>query len=286
MDLAPQLESMGIEMPRLVPPAIAEARSVIGRALERLARVSVERLARPWAWREREMGDARYCWYRCIEVLDTAAVAVAGAPRPAAARILALTTEARWDLHGLLIGLSDDLLDRDLRGGEWTLRQTLGHVIEVQERYALATMWAVRRSALGSDQPVVRPGPARRPTPDPSPLAPGSIADVRCRIDELTDLTIATLAEIDDERVLAAPAVWAGYEVDARFRLHRMAPHFQEHTVQIEKTLVLLGHDPSEVARLSRLLARAYGRLEGAMVGLSAPDLSALAEVDALAGTL
>ena len=45
-------------------------------------------------------------------------------------------------------------------------------------------------------------------------------------------------------------------------RQGRWASHITEHTVQVDKTLVWLGRQPSEVERLVRLVAAAWGRLE------------------------
>ena len=71
-----------------------------------------------------------------------------------------------------------------------------------------------------------------------------------------------------DEAQLATPARWAGYAVDVGFRLGRMSSHLQEHTVQVDKTLVMLDRSPPEAHRLVRLVFRAYGRLEAAVYGL------------------
>jgi hypothetical protein len=75
------------------------------------------------------------------------------------------------------------------------------------------------------------------------------------------------MASLDDLQ-LATPARWSGYAVDVGFRLGRMSSHLQEHTVQVDKTLVMLGRTPPEAHRLVRLVFRAYGRLEGVVYGL------------------
>ena len=57
------------------------------------------------------------------------------APGPAVDPIAAATA-ARWDLPASWPPSTDEDLDRDPGGGEWTIRQTLGHVVEVQRAYA------------------------------------------------------------------------------------------------------------------------------------------------------
>ena len=55
-----------------------------------------------------------------------------------------------------------------------------------------------------------------------------------------------------------------------RFRLWRQSSHLQEHTIQVDKTLVMLGRTPLEAERLARLALRAYGRLEASVYALPA----------------
>jgi hypothetical protein len=88
-----------------------------------------------------------------------------------------------------------------------------------------------------------------------------------------------------DRLVLAAR--WQGFPVDIGFRLGRWSSHLREHTIQVEKTLVMLGHTPTEVDRLIRLVLAAWGRAEAAVYGLTDADeaigLLASAAADATA---
>ena len=51
------------------------------------------------------------------------------------------------------------------------------------------------------------------------------------------------------------------------FRLGRWSSHIREHTVQVEKTLVMIGHAPTEVDRLIRLILAEWGRAEAVVYG-------------------
>jgi len=62
---------------------------------------------------------------------------------------------------------------------------------------------------------------------------------------------------------MARPTVWAGHDVDVRFRLHRFAPHVVEHTIQCEKTLSALGWAPAEGRRIVREISALLGLIEG-----------------------
>ncbi|MDO8671021.1 MAG: DinB family protein [Dehalococcoidia bacterium] len=48
---------------------------------------------------------------------------------------VAKLTQARGELVGLLAAVDDEDLDRVPKEGEWTIRQTLQHIIDVQKRY-------------------------------------------------------------------------------------------------------------------------------------------------------
>ena len=59
------------------------------------------------------------------------------------------------------------------------------------------------------------------------------------------------------------------------FRLGRCASHLREHTVQVEKTLVMFKREPREVERLLRLVVAAWGRLEATVFALPPETLDA-----------
>jgi uncharacterized damage-inducible protein DinB len=255
---------------------LANARGRIETALTNLLTVGDEALTGPWRWRGRE-STRRNGFYRCYEVIEEAIVALEARRliRAEGGRIMGQANAARWDLHGLLMPLQDGLLDRDPGDGEWTLRTTMGHILEVQERYTTSTVQAVERGRRGEPMPTqaaVRPPPSA----DASALASGPLAQIRTRLDALVDDAVAMFADVADQPGLDGETLWAGYQVTARFRMHRMTAHLREHTIQVEKTLALVGHRPLEVDRLVRLIAAAYGRLEGTTLGAEeAPDLVA-----------
>ncbi len=96
--------------------------------------------------------------------------------------------------------------------------------------------------------------------------AEGTPAQVRDHLDEVLDLTAERLAGLPEDR-LALAARWSGFAVDIGFRLGRWSSHLREHTIQVEKTLDMLGHRPTEVDRLIRLVLAAWGRAEAVVYG-------------------
>jgi hypothetical protein len=62
---------------------------------------------------------------------------------------------------------------------------------------------------------------------------------------------------------LATPSwFWEDKGYSIRFRMHRFEEHMRQHTIQVDKTLVALGHSPTEAERLVRNLHVALAGLE------------------------
>jgi uncharacterized damage-inducible protein DinB len=252
-----------------VAPAVQELRSALAGAVADLLAVPDAALEKPWPWRGEE-ADVRYGFYRLIEAIAEADAAVAralaeadGPPRSPAARRIAPATAARWDLHGLLAGLPPDLLDADPGGGEWSIRRTLGHVVSSQRGYADFTAWWLARSQDDPDYPKFVPEDvvAAASLPDEDTAAPGSVHEIRASLDEVLDAAAGRLGALTDDE-LRRRARWSGIEVDVGFRIGRWSSHLVEHTLQVDKTLVMLGRHPTEVERLVRIVHAAWGRVE------------------------
>ncbi len=216
--------------------------------------------------------DVRYGFYHAYERLEIAggavmrALAEAGTAWAPGARRAAPATAARWDLHARLLPLADAELDRDPGGGEWTLRQTLAHIINGQRAYGHFTAWWLLQR--GSDPfPEVIPDAVGDDFPEESTEGHGSLPAIRSRLDDLLDLETARMAALDDQD-LAARARWSGAWVDVGFRVGRWSSHLREHTIQVDKTLVMIGWTPREVDRLSGVILGAWGRLEATVFGL------------------
>lgn len=271
------LATLRLPHPRPVHPAILSTRASIEAALRSMLRLSDNALPRAWRWRgQDERVDVRYGLYRLFEILEETtvtalrAVTLLGGRQAEAGQILSQATQARWDLHGLLLPLTDDDLDRPSGGEEWTLRQTLGHVVLTQSRYTLNTaFWAFATTADDGTPPDVPATPLTLRAQNAAWSA-GSVFEIRARLDAMLDLGVGLLGDVDDASRLEALGLWVDYAVTVRFRLHRFAAHLREHTIQVEKTLAMLDRQPREVERIVRTILGAYGRLEATVMGL--PD--------------
>ena len=225
-------------------------------ALSRFAALDEEALGRPWSFGGQPM-DVRYALYRTIEDAQEAHVRVVARTLPESRRILSFAQRAFGDLRGLLVGLPADLIDRAPGAGEWPVREVLRHMWVVERRYALQTLYAIERA----DSDPVRIADDRLPTPAQMDVT-GDIGEVLARLGEARAESNRRLGDVAPA-LMTRPTIWAGYDVDVRFRLHRFAAHVIEHTIQCEKALAALGWQPTEGRRIARQLAALVGEIEG-----------------------
>src|SRR5262245_66619766 len=121
--------------------------------------------------------DVRYALYRTIEDAQDVLVRLAAQSHPESRRILALAQRAFGDLRGLLTGLPIEFLDRSPRHGEWSIRETLRHIIVIEGRYAVQTLYATERA----DADPMRVADDKMPTPAQIDVT-GGLADLLGRV--------------------------------------------------------------------------------------------------------
>lgn len=259
-------------------PAAQHLREAFTAAFASWAAIPDERLLSLWVWDGNDI-NVRYAFYRTLEILESGAGEVArsvGSAESSEAReAVAMTTAARWELQGVLCGLTDADLDADPGGGEWTVRQTMGHIIGGQRGYA----WGSAYWISVRDQPKP-PGPRRAPDelfaglPEDDEESSGTLAEVRHKLDDIVDATSSRYATLSTDEMASAGG-WYGFPVTVGFRMWRWPSHIEEHTLQIDKTLDMLNHRATEVERLIRLNHRALGRLEALVFGRPAEQVDA-----------
>ena len=284
-----QFERMTAGVPRRpTPTGLAAARDDVAAAVRALLTIPDEALTRPWGWVGGSEEELRYGAYRIGERLELAGIEAAdrlhatGVARGRAADLVASTAAARWDLEGLLVPLADADWDADPGGEEWTIRQTMGHVVSGQRAYGVGTAWWIGQGWRADDPEL----PARSPDdvwvdlPTEEDEAVGSPAEVRARLTKVVDDTTERLAGMSAAQ-LAFGGRWAGFPVDLAFRLGRWGSHVREHTIQVEKTLVMLDRRPTEMVRLVRGVYAAWGRAEAVVAGTT-DEGGALAAAGAL----
>lgn len=278
--------------PRPIPDALRRARSQILAAVDDLLAIPEGALPKPWPWKGGSEEEVRYAAYRAGEALEQAerearrALLHRERREAEAAQIIAPATAARWDLHGLLAPLDERTIDDDPPGEEWSIRLVLGHVISGQRAYGWGSAWWQSHPHAAADPhlPTQIPDPFWLTLPDEATVeAAGTLRELRARLDHVLDRSTERLAAMPDER-LAYGARWSGFPVTVGFRLGRWSSHIREHTIQVEKTLAMLGRTPTEPERLARHVLAAFGRAEEAVYGRAVGDdaieplLSAAAE--------
>ena len=226
--------------------------SAFAESMGRMAVLTDEQMGSLWHWRPDGDGlQIRDFFHRSLEAENAQATAIAamGVGETAAAFLLA--QRAAGDLCGLLVGQPEGILDREPAPGEWSLRETMRHIIETEAHFRVGTLWAVDKAP---EDPFDLPHELQTHPADVSRDPASMIASL---LDERTvsDENFARLTADD----LAKPAMWAGYSVDARFRMHRHASHLAEHTNQCEKVLHAIGQDPGEARQLARAIWAARG---------------------------
>ena len=198
-----------------------------------------------------------------------------GAAPSEAARILALAQSSYRGLEALLAGKDVRLID-DARDGEWSLRDLLRHAIATELRYREQVRYSAGRE---EGQPLAIPAdrlPCDRlnpPDPEFAPSRTGGMdeaLELLRRARERSDLALADLATAS----LGRPSLWGESQVDVRERLHQMAVHLTEVTLQAEKMLSAADQIDGEARRIVRRIWETRGRHERA----SPPDL--LADLD------
>lgn len=230
-------------------------------AMARLAALPDTRCSEPWVWPGHTGWplQVRDALYRSLEE-ELAAVAAQSPPAAESGRLVAVGQRAWGELRGLLVGTPDSALDgADGQAatrpapGDWTLRQVLGHVLLTERRYREQVEYALRRTE--SDPVRINPGASLSPAEQE-----GGVRDWIARLGTEREAA-AALARTSTEQLLR-PTVWAGYDVNVRFRLLRFAGHLVEHTVQSEKLLADLGSTIGEAHMVVRRISAARGAHE------------------------
>ena len=110
------------------------------RTNKRLEEVTEEQMLAPAIYGERDV-NARFYFYRLIahEVEHTVHLAktlhALGIAQGEAGLILKSLQTARGELEGMLVGLTDEDLDKVPSEGEWPARRVLEHILEAEESY-------------------------------------------------------------------------------------------------------------------------------------------------------
>ena len=232
-----------------------------------------------------ELGSGAYAWgeYTGVRMAllgttqdldDLAAMLLvqriaAGNPPTSAQLLLTRHREAYRELLARLVGLNADERTRAPALGEWSVVEVLRHIDETERSFfvsILAGLAAQERGEVATlpprnerDSLLAEAGP--RPTED------ATAEECLAAYARLHILVETKLAGLNDAQLEARSPYWEPEQPSVAFRIGRFTAHVREHTVQIEKTLLALGHIPGEATLHIRTLYRALAGVEAALMG-------------------
>lgn len=238
-------------------------------------------LNRPWAWGDYSGEGVRFAFFRVYEELRTLAARLAQRHTPTHTQlILAQYHLAYRDLQAALLGVDDALAATPPAEGEWPARKALAHIIDADFGFFGVITYARNGHRSGNWQPNKIPEAfwdalLGMSGAEFEAILDGPLAGAVAYHQQLHARILREFATITNEELENPALFWESQPMSLRFRLHRFDSHMRQHTVQIDKTLVAVGHGPTEVRRLTRLIYAALAETEGAIIGASEPEVEA-----------
>jgi hypothetical protein len=254
----------------------------LARAVERFAQVTQgvpdPDLDWEWAWGAYDSEGVRFAFFRTYEELRQLAARVAtersahGPATSTAQRILAQYHAAYRDLQAVMLGVGAGESERAPAEGEWPLRRIAAHIVGAEVGFYVVVKYALDRHCSGNGRPAKISDEAwdaliGKDAASVEATLEGSLAGIQSYHQAFHERVLHEFAAVSEEELAVPSMYWEGYEMSLRFRLHRFDSHLRQHTVQIEKTLAVIGGSPNEARRLLRLIYAALAQVEGATIG-------------------
>ena len=265
-------------------------------AVERLGRImqasSDGDLGQPWAWGPHAEG-VRFALLGTYQELRELAVRLGQerritAPLSTAQHALGQYHAAYRDLLALLTGVDDDLVARRPLPNEWSVRETLSHIVRAERGFFTLVHYGLRRQRENSTLPERLPeGEVERLLEQAdlfqNLLRDGDLHEIMSYYGALHGRILGEFAGITDQEIRGPSLWWEDIRYPMQHRLHRFDAHLRQHTAQIGMALAALGHEETEARRLLRLVYSALAEVEALLIGT--PDL-AVKEREMLADTI
>ena len=266
---------------------MAIAQRTVTQAVEDLVRAAVRlpdaAMDRAWAWGAYDEEGLRFALLmthhelRDLAVRLTTARERVGRPMGESERIRAQYHEAYRDLTGLLHRVSDDELDREPAPKQWPVREVLYHMITAVYGFSAVIDHALDAHQHGTALDLPKGEDWTRAKAMPERIADGDGREVAGSLFAAHRRARQAMSRVGDDQLELASRFWDG-DMPLRFRLHRFEAHMRQHTIQVEKTLLAIGHPATEAERLVRLVHSALAGVESATVdGIGEAERSAAA---------
>jgi hypothetical protein len=267
---------------------VVVATASVTQAVEDLVRAAVrlpdEAMDRPWAWGAYDEEGLRFALLmahhelRDLAVRLAAARTRAGKPMGESEQIRAQYHEAYRDLTGLMTRVREDELDREPAPGQWPVREVLYHMITAVYGFSAVIRHALDARSDGGAVDLPSGDEWKRYKNMPERIADGDMREVMSSLVDSHLRAREAMSLVSDDKLETSARFWDG-DMALRFRLHRFEEHMRQHTIQVEKTLLAIGHPATEAERLVRLVHSALAGVESATVeGIGENECSGVAD--------
>lgn len=242
--------------------------------LKEAASFSDEILERSWKWKDYDEG-IRFSIFRLMEELtalinhpklirDDRRISQQGEVKAYLMRF----HQVFWELKAQLAGMGEELVNTKPAPDEWTIRQTLEHILNVEWMFLGVFRYGC---LLGASSEVVPAGKIPKEFIDQHFDVDGHFPpnEFDCQFSELLHFyeerhqevisSLISLKENDLDRPLT---FWESEAMPARFRLIRFESHLRQHLIQIQKTNQHLHNDYSELRSLLRECASLFSVID------------------------
>ena len=249
------------------------------RAVEEYAQLmlplSERELEIPWTWKDHDEEGIRFSFFVTLQDLRALAVRLSSlrTPPEAGQRILSQYHTQYLDLQATLLGLSPADAERVPAEGEWHIRQVYSHILGTEIAFRAVVAYALEGHRAGTWTPD------RMSEEDETritgmteeqylSLTRGTFEGMLSYHRDLHARMLEEFSLITEDELELPSTFWEQTRFPIRHRLHRFEAHLAQHTVQIDKSLALLGLAPSESKRLIRKVYAALAEAESALIGM------------------
>jgi uncharacterized damage-inducible protein DinB len=235
-------------------------------------------LEKPWAWHSYDGEGVRFAFFRTYEELQELAVKLElervnlGYPLTSAQRILGQYHVAFRSLEAVLLAVDSEIEEVPPAEGEWSIRETLAHILRADIGFYIVIRHALDRFRAGDLRPEeISDEVAERilglDEKAYNSLLEGSYENLRRFHTEHHQRILDDFGGISEQELEVGSKYWEDEEMSLRFRLHRFDSHMRQHTIQVEKALSDLDHAPNEINRLHRMIYCALAGCENKLIG-------------------
>jgi hypothetical protein len=239
------------------------------------------KLETPWPWKGHNEGVRFALFVTLLELrqltVRLAAERAAGLKLPPmtnAQRILAQYHSAFMDLQASIAGLSQKKISQLPSKKEWSVQRVYAHILEGELSFTAIIRYALENHRAGKWLPIPV---AEKDYPRLygmkekaySQLMKSSLKNLAAFHEEFHTKILYEFAGITNDELTLPATFWEETRFHIGYRLHRFEAHSRQHTIQIDKTLDLMGCGPTEAKRIVRTLYSALAELNGNLIAPS-----------------